>query len=49
MRATRSCAWPTCRRTAQAVELELPEFDGRAPVELTGGTPFPAIGSCPIC
>jgi len=34
-------------RTAQAVELELPEFDGRAPVELTGGTPFPAIGTGP--
>ena len=28
----------------QAVELDLAEFDGRVPVELTGGNPFPAIG-----
>ncbi len=28
----------------QAVELDLGEFAGRVPVELTGGTPFPAIG-----
>jgi maltose alpha-D-glucosyltransferase/alpha-amylase len=31
-------------RTAQAVELELSEFDGRTPVELLGGTSFPRIG-----
>ena len=31
-------------RTAQAVELELSEFDGRTPVELIGGTAFPKIG-----
>jgi maltose alpha-D-glucosyltransferase/alpha-amylase len=31
-------------RTAQAVELELSEFDGRTPVELLGGTAFPRIG-----
>ncbi len=31
-------------RTAQAVELELSEFDGRTPVELLGGTAFPKIG-----
>ena len=30
--------------TPQAVELDLAEFDGRVPVELTGGTAFPAIG-----
>jgi maltose alpha-D-glucosyltransferase/alpha-amylase len=30
--------------TAQAVELDLHEFAGRIPVELLGGTPFPAIG-----
>jgi maltose alpha-D-glucosyltransferase / alpha-amylase len=31
-------------RTAQAVELELSEFAGRTPVELSGGTAFPLIG-----
>ncbi|MDN5864944.1 MAG: putative maltokinase, partial [Gammaproteobacteria bacterium] len=31
-------------RTAQAVELELPEFRGRVPVEMFGRTPFPPIG-----
>ncbi len=31
-------------RTAQAVELDLSEFDGRTPVELLGGTAFPKIG-----
>jgi len=31
-------------RSAQAVELELSEFAGRTPIELLGGTPFPAIG-----
>ncbi|MDX3907901.1 MAG: maltose alpha-D-glucosyltransferase [Pigmentiphaga sp.] len=30
--------------TPQAVELDLAEFDGRVPVELMGGTSFPAIG-----
>ncbi|QIG78881.1 maltose alpha-D-glucosyltransferase [Stakelama tenebrarum] len=34
-------------RTAQAVELDLHEFEGRTPVELTGGTPFPEIGQLP--
>ncbi|KQU49735.1 alpha-amylase [Sphingomonas sp. Leaf339] len=34
-------------RTAQAVELDLAEFDGRTPIELTGGTPFPAVGPNP--
>ncbi|WP_232830483.1 maltose alpha-D-glucosyltransferase [Oceanicella sp. SM1341] len=34
-------------RTAQAVELDLSEFGGRIPVELTGETPFPAIGRLP--
>jgi maltose alpha-D-glucosyltransferase/alpha-amylase len=28
----------------QAVELDLAEFEGRVPVELTGGNSFPAIG-----
>jgi maltose alpha-D-glucosyltransferase/alpha-amylase len=31
-------------RTAQAVELELSEFAGRTPLELTGRTAFPTIG-----
>ena len=34
-------------RTAQALELELADFEGRTPIELTGGTPFPAIGQTP--
>ncbi|HEX4078822.1 MAG TPA: maltose alpha-D-glucosyltransferase [Rhizomicrobium sp.] len=31
-------------RSAQAVELDLHEFAGRTPIELLGGTTFPAIG-----
>ena len=31
-------------RTAQAVELDLAEFTGRTPLELSGRTPFPSIG-----
>ena len=31
-------------RSAQAVELDLSEFAGRVPVELSGGTAFPKIG-----
>jgi maltose alpha-D-glucosyltransferase/alpha-amylase len=31
-------------RTAQAVELDLSEFAGRVPIELTARTPFPPIG-----
>ena len=31
-------------RTAQAVEPDLNEFEGRTPVELIGGTTFPRIG-----
>jgi maltose alpha-D-glucosyltransferase/alpha-amylase len=34
-------------RTAQAVELDLHEFEGRVPVELSGGATFPAIGQLP--
>ncbi|MEW9854610.1 maltose alpha-D-glucosyltransferase [Novosphingobium sp. M1R2S20] len=34
-------------RTAQAVELGLHEYEGRTPIELTGGTPFPKIGQLP--
>jgi maltose alpha-D-glucosyltransferase/alpha-amylase len=34
-------------RTAQAVELDLGEFEGRTPVELSGGTQFPKIGQLP--
>ncbi|HEX2139078.1 MAG TPA: putative maltokinase, partial [Woeseiaceae bacterium] len=34
-------------RTAQAVELDLAEFTGRTPVELTGRTAFPPIGQLP--
>ncbi len=31
-------------RTPQAVELDLPEFHGRIPIELDGGSVFPPIG-----
>ncbi|MBU4611825.1 maltose alpha-D-glucosyltransferase [Achromobacter sp. GG226] len=31
----------------QAVELDLAAYDGRVPVELMGGTPFPNIGTLP--
>ncbi|HUG63364.1 MAG TPA: maltose alpha-D-glucosyltransferase, partial [Methylomirabilota bacterium] len=31
-------------RTPQAVELDLAEFEGRVPVEMTGRSPFPPIG-----
>ena len=31
-------------RSAQAVELDLAEFEGRTPVELSGGSSFPLIG-----
>ncbi len=31
----------------QAVELDLSAYDGRVPVELMGGTPFPNIGTLP--
>lgn len=31
-------------RTAQAVELDLSEFQGRTPVELGGNVPFPKVG-----
>src|SRR5690606_18096417 len=34
-------------RTAQAVELDLSEYKGRVPVELTGRTPFPPVGELP--
>ncbi len=34
-------------RHAQAVELDLEEFQGRVPIELLGGSPFPAIGTQP--
>jgi len=34
-------------RTAQAVELDLSEFEGCTPVELSGGMPFPRIGQLP--
>jgi maltose alpha-D-glucosyltransferase/alpha-amylase len=34
-------------RTAQAVELDLHAFEGRVPIELTGGAAFPAIGQLP--
>ncbi len=33
--------------SAQAVELDLGELAGRVPVELSGETPFPAIGQLP--
>jgi maltose alpha-D-glucosyltransferase/alpha-amylase len=31
-------------RTAQAVELDLSQFAGRVPIELSGGTVFPMVG-----
>jgi len=34
-------------RTAQAVELDLSEFRGHVPVEMTGRSPFPPIGDLP--
>ncbi|WP_228244077.1 maltose alpha-D-glucosyltransferase [Porphyrobacter sp. GA68] len=34
-------------RTAQAVELDLHEFEGQVPVELLGGAAFPPIGQLP--
>src|SRR3546814_14605479 len=34
-------------RTAQAVELDLSDFRGVVPVELTGRTAFPPIGDLP--
>ena len=33
--------------SSQAVELDLAEFTGRVPVELSGETPFPALGQLP--
>src|SRR3984885_1798707 len=33
--------------SSQAVELDLSQFNGRVPVELNGGTPFPPIGELP--
>ena len=34
-------------RTAQAVELDLAAFDGRIPLDLIGGAPFPPVGQLP--
>jgi len=34
-------------RTAQAVELDLSEFEGHTPVELSGGALFPRVGHLP--
>ncbi len=34
-------------RAPQAVELDLAEFSGAAPVEMTAGSPFPTIGTGP--
>lgn len=34
-------------RTAQAVELDLSEFEGRTPVELSGQAAFPKVGQLP--
>jgi maltose alpha-D-glucosyltransferase/alpha-amylase len=34
-------------RAPQAVELDLSEFAGAAPVEMTAGSPFPVIGTAP--
>ena len=34
-------------RSAQAVELDLARFRGSVPIELTGGSSFPAVGAAP--
>jgi maltose alpha-D-glucosyltransferase/alpha-amylase len=34
-------------RAPQAVELDLAEFAGAAPIEMTAGSPFPIIGTAP--
>ena len=34
-------------RAAQAVELDLSDFSGRVPIELTGQSPFPPVGDLP--
>ena len=34
-------------RQAQAAEIDLSEFDGRVPVEMTGQSPFPPVGTLP--
>jgi maltose alpha-D-glucosyltransferase/alpha-amylase len=34
-------------RSAQAVELDLSEFEGRVPVEMFGNSEFPRIGELP--
>ena len=43
-RARRILCVANLSRTPQAVELDLSEFAGRVPVELTGGSLFPPIG-----
>ena len=49
-RRTSCCASTTSRAAAQAVELDLSEFEGRYPVEMFGRTALPArSASCPIC
>jgi maltose alpha-D-glucosyltransferase/alpha-amylase len=35
-------------RFAQPVQLNLVRFEGRVPVELAGGVPFPSIGQLPF-
>ena len=44
-RARRILCVANVSRTPQAVELDLSEFAGRVPVELTGGSLFPPIGA----
>lgn len=34
-------------RQAQAAEIDLSEFEGRVPIELTGQSPFPPVGELP--
>ncbi|WOI57750.1 maltose alpha-D-glucosyltransferase [Palleronia sp. LCG004] len=34
-------------RQAQAAEIDLHEFDGRVPIEMTGQSAFPAVGTLP--
>ena len=41
------CAWSTCARSAQPVEVDLSEFKGAVPIELVGRTPFPPVGDLP--
>ena len=46
-RAETSLCVANVSRSAQAVELDLAEFNGRVPVEMLGGAAFPPVGQLP--